>query len=140
MDIYIHGVGVVQPWGGVACKQMKSSMNLTLPWPIPGLSPNDRTHWRKLAKLKKQYREVCAWTAASQGAHPIKAERLRVHLVFVPPNRRRRDDDNLVSAFKAGRDGLADVLCVDDSKWIVSHDVATGETGGFVRVTVEVPA
>ena len=30
---------------------------------------------------------------------------------FYPPDKRRRDDDNVIAAFKAGRDGLADA-CV----------------------------
>lgn len=39
---------------------------------------------------------------------------IHVFLDFHPPNRRARDDDNITSAFKSGRDGLADALKIDD--------------------------
>ena len=38
---------------------------------------------------------------------------------------------------KAGLDGLADVLQVDDSRWRLSFDVAQGEVGGMVVVQIE---
>jgi crossover junction endodeoxyribonuclease RusA len=63
---------------------------------------------------------------------------LAVHLHFVPPDRRRRDLDNLIASMKAGLDGLADALGVDDSRWKLSAEApaAGGEVGGFVRVEV----
>lgn len=112
-------------------------MQFTLPWPPVGLSPNARNHWAKTARLKKIYREACSWTAVGQGAYPLKASRLKVHLVFHPPNRRTRDWDNLLASVKAGLDGLADVLRVDDGKWVLSFEVSK-EIGGMVKVDVEV--
>lgn len=111
-------------------------MILTLPWPPTGLSPNARNHWSKLAKLKKQYREACAWTAASQGAAPTPATALHLTLTFVPPTRRAYDLDNALARMKSGLDGLADVLRVDDRHW--SLTICKGEgIGGFVRVEVQ---
>lgn len=112
-------------------------MQYTLPWPPTGLSPNARNHWAKTAKLKKTYREACSWTAVSQGAYPLKASRLKVHLTFHPPNRRARDWDNLLASVKAGLDGLADALRVDDSRWVLSFEVSE-TVGGMVKVDVEV--
>lgn len=112
------------------------SLNITLPWPPAGLSPNARHHWATTARLKKQYRQACAWQAKAQGAQPIAADRLQVHLHFVPPNRRARDWDNLIASMKAGLDGLADVLKVDDSRWRLSFEVAEGEIGGMVKVHI----
>ena len=112
------------------------TLMLTLPWPPAGLSPNARTHWAKLAKLKRQYREACAWTATSQGARPVKADTLHLTLTFVPPTRRQYDLDNALARMKAGLDGLADVLRVDDRHW--SLTICKGEgIGGFVRVEVQ---
>jgi crossover junction endodeoxyribonuclease RusA len=110
-------------------------MNLTLPWPPKELSPNARMHWAALSRAKKAFRQACAWTAKSQGATAMEAQRLAVHLVFVPPNRQRRDADNCLAAMKAGLDGLADVLCVDDSRWRISFELAD-QIGGMVRVEV----
>ena len=109
---------------------------LVLPWPPRALSPNARTHWAVLAKTKKSYRASCAYTAKQQGATRIDAERLKVHVIFVPPSNRRRDWDNMIASMKSGFDGLADVLGVDDSRWVVSHEILP-EIGGFVRVRVE---
>ena len=111
-------------------------ISLTLPWPPTGLSPNARTHWAKLAKLKKQYRQACAWSAKAQGAGRIDAQRLHVSLTFVPPTRRAYDLDNALAKMKAGLDGLADVLGVDDSKWTIT--IAKGQgVGGYVQVEIE---
>lgn len=44
--------------------------------------------------------------------------RIHLWLDFYPPNRQRRDDDNLMAAFKAGRDGLADALGLDDARFV----------------------
>jgi crossover junction endodeoxyribonuclease RusA len=111
-------------------------VNLILPWPPKDLSPNSRKHYQALARIKKAYREACAWTARQQGAGRIDAERLAVHLEFVPPDRRHRDWDNMLAAFKAGADGLADVIGVDDHYWRISFNVAD-EVGGMVRVRIE---
>ena len=114
-------------------------MILTLPWPPAGLSPNARNHWAKLAKLKKQYREACAWTAASQGAYPLPPDtKLHLTLTFVPPTRRQYDLDNALARMKAGLDGLADTLRVDDSRWSLTiRKAPEGEVGGMVRVEVK---
>ena len=64
-------------------------------------------------------------------------DRLRVHLTFVPPDRRLRDADNCIAAAKAGLDGLADALGVNDRRFVLSSELLTnGEIGGVVRVQV----
>ncbi len=52
---------------------------------------------------------------------------------FYPPDRRHRDDDNMIAAFKSGRDGLADALKVNDKRFR-SHPYVRDEIGGMVRV------
>jgi crossover junction endodeoxyribonuclease RusA len=108
---------------------------ITLPWPPSALSPNTRQHWSKLAKAKKSYREACAWTAKEQGAGRIDAAKLHVSLVFVPPNRRAFDLDNLLSRMKSGLDGLCDVLGVDDKHWSLTISKAD-QIGGMVKVRI----
>jgi crossover junction endodeoxyribonuclease RusA len=63
---------------------------------------------------------------------------LRVSLDFRPPDRRRRDLDNLLASMKAGLDGLADALGVDDSRWRLAIEMGEPAAGGCVCVTVEV--
>lgn len=113
-------------------------MILTMPWPIlRGLSPNHRVHWAAKAKAKKSLRAAWAWEATKQGARRMEAGKLAVSLTFVPPDRRARDMDNMLASCKAGLDGLADVLGVDDRHWSLSLAVAD-EVGGFVRVGIAV--
>ena len=108
-------------------------MRFIMPWPPTTLSPNARVHWAKLAKAKKEYRLACAWTAISQGGRKINAKGLHVSLTFHPPSRRAIDLDNCLARFKAGIDGLVDVLQVDDSQWKLTIQKAD-EVGGFVKV------
>lgn len=120
--------------GQVASKA--DGCTLTLPWPyLRALSPNFRGHWAQKAKAKRQLRAAWAWQAEAQGARRMDAQALVVALEFIPPDRRARDIDNLLAACKAGLDGLADVLGVDDSRWRITITKGQG-VGGFVRVTV----
>ena len=115
------------------------TVNVILPWPPKELSPNFRGHWAKLARAKKAYRLACAWQAKAQGAGRIEADKLHLSLTFYPPTRRAYDLDNALARMKAGLDGLADVLGVDDSQWSLSIAKAD-EIGGMVKVLVEVTA
>lgn len=65
----------------------------------------------------------------------MTADTLHLTLTFYAPTRRAFDLDNALARCKAGLDGLADVLGVDDSRW--SLTIRKGDTvGGFVRVEV----
>ena len=110
-------------------------MKIQLPWPPTGLSPNARNHWAKLAKLKKAYREACAWQAIAQGVRPMQASALHLTITFVPPTRRAFDLDNALARIKSGLDGLADVLKVDDKHWTLTIKKGEG-IGGFVSVEI----
>lgn len=110
-------------------------IELILPWPPTSLSPNARTHWATLAKAKKAYRHACAITAKSQGATKITADKLHLTITFFAPTRREFDLDNALARIKAGLDGLADVLGVDDSKWCMTISKGDG-IGGMVKVVV----
>lgn len=112
-------------------------MIVTLPWPHATLSPNARSRtWHKAARAKKAYRAECMWLAHSQGLRKIDAERVGVRIIFCPPNNLRRDDDNTIASFKSGRDGIAEVIGVDDGFWTVAYEFGPAEPGGAVRVEI----
>lgn len=117
---------------------MIAPLRIILPWPPSALSPNVRSHWRSHAKAKKSYRQACAWQALAQGvtAGCMPAGRVRVSMTFMPPDKRRRDLDNLIAAMKSGLDGLADALGVDDHRFALAFELVTDAIGGFVRVEV----
>jgi len=114
-------------------------MSLTLPWPPKALSPNSRTHWRKKAPITKAYKTACwALTVESGLTVPpdaVAGEKLHLWLDFYPPDRRHRDDDNLIASFKAGRDGVALALGIDDKRF-VCHPWVKDEIGGMIKLRI----
>ena len=117
-----------------------SVLRVVLPWPPRVLSPNSRPpHWAVLAQAKRAYRLACHAEARAAGwrnGAVAPTDRLHVRLVFVPPDRRRRDMDNLIAAMKSGLDGLADALGVDDTRWTLTCAIDEANIGGMVRVEV----
>jgi len=113
-------------------------ISFAFPWPFKELNPNARCHWAKKAKAAKQYRNACHLIALAEGArHLITWEGIiHVWIEFVPPDRRSRDDDNLIASFKPARDGLADALGVNDSRFRVHPWINDSEIGGMVRVKI----
>ncbi len=109
-------------------------MSIRFAWPDKELSPNARLHHMQLARAKAKYRAACAWDCKAQGIRTMDADSLHVALTFHPPTRRRFDLDNLLSRMKAGLDGLADVIGVDDSKWSISIKRGDPTPGGCVFV------
>lgn len=74
---------------------------------------------------------------ATEARQPMPSARLRVHLTFCPPNKIRRDMDNMIAAMKAGLDGIAQAIGVDDHLWILSAEVGEVAKLGAVRVKIE---
>lgn len=114
---------------------------VSLPWPPLELNPNKRLHWSRKSRAARLYRNMCyvlARNAISEHQHHFAGVRKMVLAIeFCPPDKRRRDDDNMLAAFKAGRDGLADALGVDDNKFVTSFEVCAPVEGGAVRVTIQ---
>lgn len=104
-------------------------ISVTLPWPPRELSPNFRTRsTRWIARIKKEYRAKCAEEAWQRGVRPERGLRLD-RIIFHPPTANTPDDDNIANRFKAGRDGLADAMGVDDQ----AFNAATKEIGAVVK-------
>lgn len=110
---------------------------VVLPWPSKTLSPNARAHWQHKASAVKTARTAAHYlTREVFGAAIPKWTGARLAITFCPPDRRRRDDDNAIGAFKAYRDGIADALGVDDHKFKCSYAFADPIKGGSVRVEI----
>lgn len=113
-------------------------IQIDLPWPSKDLSPNARCHWAVKARAVKKARHEAMWLAQ---AFEAPDGDLNVSLTFAPPDRRRYDDDNLIARMKAGMDGIADALGVDDSKFRLGKPLrAEPIKGGNVRVEIEAAA
>lgn len=114
-----------------------SRARIILPWPLKGLSPNDRVHWRVKAKATKAYRFTAATLAREAGWHMREAMPEKIAIEFCPPSGWRTGDmDNLIARFKAGQDGLADALRVNDAKLNMTHAMGDRCKDGAVIVTI----
>ena len=114
------------------------SNNVTLPWPPKELNPNQlrRLHWAVRSKHMSAYKEACYWLTKEAGMKAVERPLLVVE--FYPPNKRRRDVDNCLAACKAGIDGVAEALGIDDSLLKNYHIKLMDQVGGYVKVRLEV--
>lgn len=113
--------------------------SVTLPWPPKELTPNfkRRKHWSAYRQPTATYRLACkALTKAARIGVPACDVPILLTITFNPPDRRRRDDDGMIGAFKAGRDGIADALGVDDHWFRTSYVIGEPVKGGRVVVSV----
>lgn len=117
-------------------------MKIVLPWPDRRLSPNSRLHWAVKAQVKAKARKDAAYL--TYDAMPAGAREVRQHfagdgpidvqVTFYPPDRRQRDDDNMVGMLKAARDGICDALAINDRRFRTSYSFEDAEKPGRVEV------
>ena len=105
---------------------MTEQITITLEMPHKHLSPNSRCHWAQKSKAKRDQRKTTEFFFLREltNAAPVKATQLawrpcktaNVQITVTPPDRRRRDKDNLLASLKAAFDGAQDAgLIADDS-------------------------
>lgn len=93
---------------------------INVSWPPKQLSPNGRYHWAQVARCSKKARNegrLAMWEELLKRRDvidPKKISKVGISYLFLPPDRRARDDDNLIRAMKPYRDGIAEALGVDD--------------------------
>ena len=86
------------------------------------------------AKLKKEYRAKCraiAYKDKTQLSAPI-----HLAITFHPPDKRKRDLDNMLASIKSGLDGIADAIEVDDFHWVLTIKRAEPVKGGAINIKV----
>ncbi len=127
------GEGGSTPGGNDPAARGENEVNL--PWPPKILSPNARAHWAVKNRAVKLYRDNCAWLTKAAGVRVDWDGFVHVWITFCPPDRRHRDDDNCIGAFKHGRDGMAQALGIDDKRFRI-HPFLSDEVvkGGAVKV------
>ncbi|WP_299663878.1 hypothetical protein [uncultured Ruegeria sp.] len=114
------------------------TVSVTLPWPPKELSPNFRTRSHRLVSVRrKEYRKACFDAAWDRGIRPVQLLALK-SVTFHPSGNYGYDDDNLRSRFKAGRDGLAEAMGVDDRTFNdVPHELGAVVKGGAIVALLE---
>lgn len=92
-------------------------MKIELGFPPKELFPNraNGVNWAALYKIKNDYRQNSGWLAKHQISNwKHDGQEVFLKLTFVMPDKRYRDLDNCLAASKAGLDGLADALGIND--------------------------
>ena len=113
-------------------------ITVTLPWPEIDTSLNARIHWAKRSSAARdaQLVGIVAAREAYLGtlepcAHPVR-------IVFHPPDKRRRDLDNLLARLKKQLDGICRAYCIDDHLLHpITLDWGEMRYGGAVVVEIE---
>jgi hypothetical protein len=101
---------------------------------IDVITANRRGHWAPLHRARKQIKHDVAHLARAEQIPPLKFA--QVHVLATPPDRRRRDEDNLVSGLhKPCLDGLvaAGVLADDSPGHVTSLMPSLREPDGLRR-------
>jgi crossover junction endodeoxyribonuclease RusA len=115
------------------------SMQVTLPWFPKELRRNNNVHWGTKAKYTRIYRTECwAQTRQALGLVNLKGDfKVTLRLTFYPPSRRQYDLDNCVASMKAGLDGVADALQVNDHRFHL-EPFMSDEIGGFIKIDIRI--
>ena len=84
------------------------------PWLDARLSPNKRIDRRALIGVKRDAKDLATLLTFESGLVLLDTD-LQIKITFCPPDKRRRDLDNLYATFKAYQDGIFEALSLDDS-------------------------
>jgi crossover junction endodeoxyribonuclease RusA len=97
------------------------SWNIELPFPPLNLNEQRRQHWATKRKEIANVREVTGWLVRK--ARIPQHGRVEVWVTYFPPDRRRRDADNIVATLKPVCDALVDLRVVPDDtpEFMVKH-------------------
>ena len=90
--------------------------------PDPDLNPNKRHHYMKLARAKRDAREMAKALACEQVRPNPPFEKSHITITFIAQDRRGRDLDNCIAQTKSYIDGLRDAgIIVNDTADRVSY-------------------
>jgi Endodeoxyribonuclease RusA. len=116
-------------------------ITVLLPFPDPRLNPNrcKGAHWAATGAIRKSVR-AAAYLLTKQAANGVTfpmGQEIALVIVFVQPDRRQRDRDNLLAASKPALDGVADALGINDSQFQpVTISREYGAKPGGVRIEI----
>lgn len=127
--------------GALGCVS-PASILIELGWPAKALNPNSREHFMTKARYTKASKDTAFWaTRAAIGLAKFEHDgvsRIAFVTTAYPPDKRGRDDDNLIASMKPFRDGIAKALGVDDK--FFDQRLQWGEPVNNGKIVVEVRA
>lgn len=117
-----------------------TTYELVLPYTRPPLNQNQRLHWAVKAKLTKDIK-LTTYIIAQSMRLPQGVEFATIELVYYPPDKRRRDEDNLSPTLKACADGIVQYgLVLDDNSQHIKSWCTIGPVvkGGKVALNITI--
>lgn len=113
-----------------------------LPWPNAALAPNrsNGRHWSGVAAIKAKAKTDAYMLAkqAAKGQILNATDKYALKILFIAPDKRRRDLDGCHGSIKHYLDGIAQALGVDDSQFgPVTIHYCLGSKPGQVSIGVE---
>tara|TARA_R110000868_G_scaffold129587_4_gene338603 strand:- start:382 stop:768 length:387 start_codon:yes stop_codon:yes gene_type:complete len=117
-------------------------MIIKLPFPAPELFPNRKNgkSWGATSAIKEA-QKMLAYCLTKKAMQVTESEwpdgSIPLSLVYLTPDKRKRDLDNMLAASKALLDGMAQALGVDDSRFKpILVDWVQGPKGGGLIAAV----
>jgi hypothetical protein len=107
-----------------------NTITITLPPAAASLHAHAKGHWRVKANATKQLRTLAAFLA--KASRKKLTGRVQVHYRFFVPDRRRRDEANLIQSCKPAIDGVVDAGAIEGDHW---EKLTTGSVGVVVDKT-----
>jgi len=116
---------------------MAGGKSVELSWPAKELSPNARVHFHAKAGAAKAARSEAYWLTKHVDMRPANDDgEIVLAIVFHPPDKRKRDLDNMLAASKNYLDGIADAMAVNDQRFAFTIRRAEPCKGGRVVVSI----
>lgn len=116
---------------------MPGGKSVELSWPAKELSPNARVHFHAKAGAAKAARAEAYWLAKHVDLRPSNDEgEIVLAIVFHPPDKRKRDLDNMLASAKPLIDGIADAMAVNDQRFAFTIRRAEPVKSGRVTVSI----
>ena len=105
-------------------------VRVVLPWIDSRLLPNRKLHWAEKGRATSEARHT-AWAIVMDWRwhdnYKTALESCTAHVRFCPPDRRKRDLDNLLRSIKPYFDGIVDTDLLKDDSCIRQISVTMGE-------------
>lgn len=117
-----------------------TTYELVLPYTRPPLNQNQRLHWAVKGKLTKDIK-LTTFIIAQSMRLPKGVDFASIELVYYPPGRKPRDEDNLSPTLKACADGIVQYgLVPDDNSEHVKSWCTIGPVvkGGKVALNITI--
>ncbi len=112
------------------------SFTIDIPWRDKILNDNVRAHWSRKANAKSDARHSAFWLAKQAKITPIPNAVLQFY--YYPPDKRRRDAQNMPGMMKTTIDGIADAMGIDDHKFqcVFPTGFEAVVKGGMVKIII----